>query len=265
MTPSSDPVAAGGQTDPQTRQPGLEPGPAKRLRVAAVGDLHVGEGAERPFRDLFDRVHEDADVLCLCGDLTNFGKTREVEILLEDLRHCRIPMVGVLGNHEHECGQPEMVKELLTSAGVRVLDGQPVEIEGVGFAGGKGFVGGFGRYMLSSFGEASIKRFVQEAVEDANMIENSIRMLRTERSVVVLHYSPVAETVIGEPPEIHAFLGSSRLGETVDRYDNISLVVHGHAHRGQPEGRTNKGTPVYNVALPVLKTLGETPYRVFEI
>ncbi len=265
MTPSSEPGPAGGQTDPQTPQPGLEPGPIKRLRVAAVGDLHVGEGAERPFRDLFDRVHEDADVLCLSGDLTNFGKTREVEILLEDLRHCRIPMVGVLGNHEHECGQPEMVKELLTSAGVTVLDGQPVEIEGVGFAGGKGFVGGFGRYMLSSFGEASIKRFVQEAVEDANLIENSIRMLRTERSVVLLHYSPVVETVIGEPPEIHAFLGSSRLGETIDRYDNISLVVHGHAHRGAPEGRTNKGTPVYNVALPVLKTLGETPYRVFEV
>ena len=114
--------------DPQTPQPGLEPGPAKRLRVAAVGDLHVGEAQERPHRDLFDRVHEDADVLCLCGDLTNFGKTREVEILLEDLRHCRIPMVGVLGNHEHECGQPETVKELLCDAGVKILDGQAYEI-----------------------------------------------------------------------------------------------------------------------------------------
>jgi Icc-related predicted phosphoesterase len=252
-------------TDPQTPQPGLEPGPKTRLRVAAVGDLHVGEAHDRPHRDLFERVHEDADVLCLCGDLTNFGKTREVEILLEDIRSCKIPMVGVLGNHEHECGQPEHVTQLLTDAGVRMLTGHAYEIEGVGFAGGKGFVGGFGRYMLSPFGEVSIKTFVQAAVEDANAIENSIRMLRTERSVVLLHYSPVVDTVMGEPPEIHAFLGSSRLGETIDRYDNVSLVVHGHAHRGAPEGRTHKGVPVYNVALPVLRTLGDKPYRVFEV
>lgn len=261
MTPSTERP----HPDPQTPQPGLEAGPAKTLRVAAVGDLHVVEGHDRPHRELFDRVHEDADVLCLCGDLVNFGKTREVEILLEDLRTCRIPMVGVLGNHEHECGQPDVVTDMLSEAGVRMLTGQAWEIEGVGFAGGKGFIGGFGRYMLSPFGEASIKAFVQEAVEDANHIENSIRMLRTERSVVLLHYSPVVDTVMGEPPEIHAFLGSSRLGETIDRYDNISLVLHGHAHRGQPEGRTNKGTPVYNVALPVLRTLGDTPYRVFEV
>ncbi|MFN3931960.1 MAG: metallophosphoesterase [Brevundimonas sp.] len=265
MNPPTDVPEGGSHADPQTPQPGLAPGPEKRLRVAAVGDLHVGETHQRPYRELFGRVHEDADVLCLCGDLVNFGKTREVEILLEDLRACQIPMVGVLGNHEHECGQPGEVTRMLSDAGVQMLTGQAYEIDGVGFAGGKGFIGGFGRYMLSPFGEASIKAFVQEAVEDANHIENSIRMLRTGRSVVLLHYSPVVDTVMGEPPEIHAFLGSSRLAETIDRYDNISLVVHGHAHRGAPEGRTNKGTPVYNVALPVLKTLGETPYRVFEV
>ena len=251
--------------DAQTPQPGLEPGPGKKMRVAAVGDLHVGETSERAYRDLFERVADDADVLCLCGDLTNYGKTGEVERLLEDLRLCKIPMVGVLGNHEHECGQPDHVVQMLCDAGVKMLTGQAYEIDGVGFAGGKGFVGGFGRYMLSSFGEDSIKRFVQEAVEDANLIENSIRTLRTERSVVLLHYAPVVETVIGEPPEIHAFLGSSRLAETIDRYDNVSLVVHGHAHRGGPEGRTHRGVPVYNVALPVLRTLGEVPYRVFEV
>ena len=251
--------------DAQTPQPGLEPGPGNKMRVAAVGDLHVGETSERAYRDLFERVADDADVLCLCGDLTNYGKTGEVERLLEDLRLCKIPMVGVLGNHEHECGQPDHVVQMLCDAGVKMLTGQAYEIDGVGFAGGKGFVGGFGRYMLSSFGEDSIKRFVQEAVEDANLIENSIRMLRTERSVVLLHYAPVVETVIGEPPEIHAFLGSSRLAETIDRYDNVSLVVHGHAHRGGPEGRTHRGVPVYNVALPVLRTLGEVPYRVFEV
>lgn len=249
----------------QTRQPGMEPGPAKRLRVAAVGDLHVGEGPS-PYRELFERVADDADVLCLCGDMVNFGKTAEVEALVKDLSLCRIPMVGVMGNHEHECGQPEVVMQMFCDAGVNMLSGgRNHEIDGVGFAGAKGFVGGFGRYMLSSFGEASIKTFVQEAVEDATMLETSIRSLRTERSVVLLHYSPVVDTVVGEPPEIHAFLGSSRLAETIDRYDNVSLVVHGHAHRGAPEGRTNKGVPVYNVALPVLKTLGDTPYRVFEV
>lgn len=256
MTPS---------TDPQTPQPGMGAGPARRLRIAAVGDLHVGEGPS-PYRDLFERVGDDADVLCLCGDMVNFGKTHEVESIVEDIKTCAIPMVGVMGNHEHECGQPDVVMQMFEDAGVTMLSGgRNHEVEGVGFAGGKGFVGGFGRYMLSSFGEASIKSFVQEAVEDANQLETSIRTLRTERSVVLLHYAPVVDTVVGEPPEIHAFLGSSRLAETIDRYDNVQLVVHGHAHRGAPAGRTNRGVPVYNVALPVLRTLGDKPYRVFEI
>lgn len=260
MTPSADPASG------QTPQPGLAAGSGRPLRVAAVGDLHVGEGADRPYRDLFEQVHRHADVLALCGDLVNFGTEREVDVLVEDLKACRIPMVGVLGNHEHEAGQPEAVHDRLCQAGVRMLSGgRAYEIEGVGFAGGKGFIGGFGRYMLSAFGEAEVKTFVQEAVEDANHIETSIRSLRTDRCVVLLHYSPVVDTVIGEPPEIQAFLGSSRLGETIDRYENVRLVVHGHAHRGAPEGRTHRGIPVYNVALPVLRQLGDRPYRVFEV
>ncbi|MFJ6025643.1 metallophosphoesterase [Brevundimonas sp. NPDC092305] len=251
---------------PQTPQPGMDSGPKKLLRVAAVGDLHVNEAAQHPYRELFEQVGDDADVLCLCGDLVNFGKTAEVKILVEDIKACRIPIVGVMGNHEHECGQPEVVMDMLCEAGVQMIsNGRAYEVGGVGFAGGKGFVGGFGRYMLSPFGEASIKTFVQEAVEDANQIETSIRSLRTERSVVLLHYSPIVETVVGEPPEIHAFLGSSRLAETIDRYENVRLVVHGHAHRGAPAGVTNRGVPVYNVALPVLRQLGDTPYRVFEV
>jgi len=231
---------------PQTPQPGMDSGPKKMLRVAAVGDLHVNEAAQHPYRELFERVGDDADVLCLCGDLVNFGKTAEVKILVEDIKACRIPIVGVMGNHEHECGQPEVVMDMLCEAGVQMIsNGRAYEVGGVGFAGGKGFVGGFGRYMLSPFGEASIKTFVQEAVEDANQIETSIRSLRTERSVVLLHYSPIVDTV--------------------DRYENVKLVVHGHAHRGAPAGVTNRGVPVYNVALPVLRQLGDTPYRVFEV
>ncbi len=183
--------------------------------------------------------------------MVNFGRTTEVEALLKDLRLCRIPMVGVMGNHEHECGQPEVIMDMFCDAGVTMLSGgRNREIGGVGFAGAKGFVGGFGRYMLSSFGEASIKTFVQEAVDDAHQLETSIRSLRTERSVVLLHYAPIVDTVIGEPPELHCFLGSSRLGETIDLYDNISVVVHGHAHRGAAEGQTPRGCPSLMLPCP---------------
>ncbi len=226
--------------------------PSGPLKVAALGDLHVGENHVQPYRDLFSRISQEADVLVLCGDLTNYGKTPEAEILAEDLRVCTIPVVGVLGNHDYECGQPEEVSRILHQAGLKLLDGEAYEIDGVGFAGAKGFIGGFGRHMLSAFGEPSIKAFVQAAVDENLKLESSLRMLRTDRIMVVLHYAPVIETVIGEPPEIFPFLGSARMGETIDRFEGVRCVVHGHAHRGAPEGRTPGGAPVYNVARPVL-------------
>ncbi|WP_296598193.1 metallophosphoesterase [Phenylobacterium sp.] len=226
--------------------------PARPLRLAAIGDLHVGENAERPYRDLFARISQEADVLALCGDLTNFGKTREAEILAEDLRICTIPIVGVLGNHDYECGQPAEVARILHDAGMRILDGEAFEIDGVGFAGCKGFIGGFGRYMLSAFGEPEIKAFVQASVDENLKLESSLRMLRTDRIVVVTHYSPIQQTVEGEPPEIFPFLGSARMGETIDRFEGVKCAVHGHAHRGAHAGRTPAGAPVFNVARPVL-------------
>lgn len=238
---------------------------AKRLRVAAVGDLHVGENHQHPFRDMFARASNEADVLVLCGDLTNFGKTREAEILAEDLAACTIPVVGVLGNHDYECGQPQEVSRILHEAGVRVLDGEAYEIEGVGFAGAKGFIGGYGRHMLSAFGEDAIKAFVQASVDENLKLESSLRMLRTERTVVVTHYAPVVDTVIGEPPEIFAFLGSARMGETIDRFEGVKAVVHGHAHRGAFEGRTPRGVPVYNVARPVVRSTFDRDFAVIEV
>jgi len=226
--------------------------PRGSMRLAAIGDLHVGESAQHPFRELFARVSQEADVLALCGDLTNFGKTPEAEILAEDLQACTIPVVGVLGNHDYECGQPEEVARILHEAGVKLLDGEAYEVGGVGFAGCKGFIGGYGRHMLSAFGEPAIKAFVQAAVDENLKLESSLRMLRNDRIVVVTHYSPVCDTVQGEPPEIFAFLGSARMGETIDRFDGVKCVVHGHAHRGAYEGRTARGVPVYNVAKPVL-------------
>ena len=241
------------------------PPPPGPIRLAAVGDLHVGENAAHPYRELFARIGQETDVLALCGDLTNFGKTPEAEILAEDLQACRIPVVGVLGNHDHECGQPQEVSRILHQAGVKLLEGEAYEIAGVGFAGGKGFIGGYGRNMLTAFGEPAIKAFVQASIDENLKLESSLRMLKTERTVVVLHYSPIAETLDGEPPEIFPFLGSARMGETIDRFDGVKLVVHGHAHSGVYRGRTPRGAPVYNVARPVLLREFEREFVVFEV
>jgi Icc-related predicted phosphoesterase len=235
------------------------------LRLAAVGDLHVGEHDEHPYRELFAEASREADVLVLCGDLTNFGKLAEARILAEDLKACAIPAVGVLGNHDYECGLAEEVKGLLHEAGLKILDGQAYEIGGVGFGGAKGFVGGFGRHMLGGFGEDSIKAFVQASVEENQKLETSLNMLRQPKVVVVLHYSPVAETLQGEPPEIFAFLGNSRMAETIDRFETVKAVFHGHAHRGRLEGRTLRGAPVYNVARPVLMRETGRPYALIEV
>jgi Icc-related predicted phosphoesterase len=241
-----------------------ENGP-ERIRLAAVGDLHVTEASEHRYRDMFAEIAEVADVLALCGDLTNFGKTREAEILAEDLRACTIPIVGVLGNHDYECGQPDEVARILHSAGVTILGEQAVVIRDVGFAGVKGFLGGFGRGELGAFGEPAIKEFVDAALDEARKLENALRTLRTERTVAVLHYAPVVDTVEGEPLEIYPFLGCSRLADAVDRFENVSAVVHGHAHRGRYEGRTPRGTPVYNCAQMVVEAAHGRPYALLEI
>jgi len=244
--------------------PDVTPRPGT-LRLAAVGDLHVGENAERPYRELFARVSQEADALALCGDLTNFGKTAEAEILAEDLQACTVPVVGVLGNHDYECGQPQEVARILHQAGVKLLDGEAYEVEGVGFAGGKGFIGGYGRNMLTAFGEPAIKAFVQASIDENLKLESSLRMLKTERTVVVLHYSPIAGTLEGEPPEIFPFLGSARMGETIDRFDGVRFVLHGHAHSGVYEGRTARGVPVYNVARPVLTRTAGVDFALFDV
>jgi Icc-related predicted phosphoesterase len=236
-----------------------------KLRVAAIGDLHVMEDSVAPYRELFTEISNSADVLVLCGDLTNFGKTREAEILADDIKSCSIPVLGVLGNHDYECGQPEKVCEILTAAGMKILNEQAVEIDGVGFAGVKGFMGGYGRGELAPFGEPIAKAFVDEVMNEARKLENQLRTLRTDRSVAVLHYSPIEETIEGEPPAIFQYLGSQRLCEPIDRFDHVKAVVHGHAHHGTYEGRTPLGRPVYNVAQFVLRPLFGKPYVVLEI
>jgi len=235
------------------------------MRVAAIGDLHVQETDEAPYREVFAEIANQADVLLLCGDLTNFGKVAEAEILASDIKSCTIPVLGVLGNHDYECGCPEKVAEILQSAGMIVLDEQAHEIDGVGFAGVKGFMGGYGRGELAPFGEPIAKAFVDEVLKEARKLENALRTIRTERSVAVLHYSPVSDTLEGEPAEIFQYLGSQRLAEPIDRFDHVKAVVHGHAHHGAYEGRTPLGKPVYNCAQFVVRPKFGRPYALLEI
>ena len=233
------------------------------MRVAAIGDLHVREDHAASYRELFGEISRAADVLILAGDLTDLGKPAEAALLAEDLKACSIPVIGVLGNHDYECGCVEEVSRILRDAGMRLLDGQATEVDGVGFVGVKGFAGGFGRRMLGSFGEPAMKQFVAETMNETMRLENAMRTVRAKRSVVVLHYAPVTDTIESEPLEIYPFLGSSRLAETIDRFQ-VSAIVHGHAHRGRFEGRTPGGQRVFNVARQIEKP-GSKPYAVIEV
>jgi Icc-related predicted phosphoesterase len=237
------------------------------LRIAAIGDLHCTKalppGGLAP---LFARAAESADVLLLCGDLTDYGLPEEARALVRELATAKVRVLAVLGNHDYESEKSDEVRQILTDGTVTVLDGDSVEIEGVGFAGVKGFAGGFGERGLQAWGEPMIKRFVREAVDEALKLETALARLRTPQRIAVLHYSPVASTVDNEPPEIFAFLGSSRLEDPINRY-SVTAVFHGHAHRGRPEGRTTAGIPVYNVALPLLRRAypDRPPFRLLEV
>jgi Icc-related predicted phosphoesterase len=198
--------------------------------------------------------------------LTDYGLPEEAQVLAKELTAATLPTVAVLGNHDYEAGKQDEIRQILVDAGVRILDGDTCEIEGVGFAGVKGFAGGFGRATLGFWGEDAIKRFVQEALDEALKLESALARLRTAHKVAVLHYAPIQATVEGEPPEIFPFLGCSRLEGPLTRYP-VDVVFHGHAHHGAPEGRTNNGTPVYNVALQLMRDAfpDRPPLRVFEI
>ena len=236
------------------------------IRVAALADLHFTRSSAGTFQALFSQIAAAADVLVICGDLTDHGHPDEVQLLARELSAVKLPMVGVLGNHDHEAGQQQEVCRILHDAGLTILDGDAVEVRGVGFAGTKGFAGGFDQRSLAPWGEESIKRFVHEAIEEALKLESALAKLRTPQRIAVLHYVPIRATVEGEPLEIYPFLGSSRLEEPLNRYP-VTAVVHGHAHRGAVEGRTRSNVPVYNVALPLLRTTfpDRPPFHVLQL
>jgi len=235
------------------------------MRIAAIADLHFSPQSYDRIRDAMGRLRDEADLLILAGDLTNLGKPEEMESMLASFLRLRVPIVAVLGNHDFECGKQEELAKMMSSEGVKVLDGSGYERDGVGFAGTKGFIGGFGRGVLTAFGEPEVKAFVQTAINETLKLERALSMLRTEKRIVVTHYAPVVDTVKGEPEQIFPYLGSGRLAEVIDRHQAV-LAVHGHAHHGSLEGKTMGGVPVYNVALPLLMArTPPAPYRLFDV
>jgi Icc-related predicted phosphoesterase len=242
------------------------PNEPDRLRIAVLADIHYPRTSLGAVQALLADIAGKADILCICGDLTDTGLPDDARTLARELASLKIPTVAVLGNHDHEAGRAEELIHALADGGVRVLDGSEYEIRGVGFAGVKGFAGGFGRRTLGPWGERTIKDFVQEALNEALKLETALARIKSERRVVLLHYAPIAGTVVGEPLEIYPFLGSSRLEEPLSRYP-VDLVFHGHAHHGAAEGRTAGGAPVYNVSMALLQQAfpDRMPYRLFQL
>ncbi|HEY2433048.1 MAG TPA: metallophosphoesterase [Vicinamibacterales bacterium] len=241
--------------------------PSKDLvRIAAIGDLHYGRATPAgSLQPLFAQIADSADILALAGDLTDYGLAEEARGFARELAAVRIPMVAVLGNHDVESNQQSEIVAILKDAGVTTLDGDTTEILGIGFAGVKGFCGGFGRRALGPWGEPIIKKFVHEALDEALKLETALARLRGEHLITLLHYAPVQATVEGEPLEIYPFLGCSRLEEPITRYP-ISAVIHGHAHHGAPEGRTRTNVPVYNVSASLMRErFPERPFRLIEV
>lgn len=241
--------------------------PPNIVRIAALADLHFGRVAEPLLRQTLVEAGRQCEVMVLAGDLTDHGLPEEASGLARELRQSvGVPVIAVLGNHDFESGKPGEVREVLAESGVKMLDGEACEVGGVGFAGVKGFAGGFGKRALGPWGEDIIKQFVHEAVGEALKLESALARLRGKPRIALLHYSPIQATVEGEPREIFPFLGSSRLEEPLARY-MVNAVFHGHAHRGQPEGRTAAGVPVYNVSFSLLQRAfpGQPPFRVVEV
>jgi Icc-related predicted phosphoesterase len=237
------------------------------VRVAAIGDLHYTRTSHGALQPLAAHLTNNADIVLLCGDIIDYGLPEEARLFAKELTSVvKIPILAVLGNHEYEAGKQDEVQRIFEDAGMVMLDGEAQEIYGVGIAGVKGFAGGFGEHALQAWGESTVKQFVHDAVHEALKLESALAKLRTPQRIAMMHYSPLRSTVEGEPIEIFPFLGSSRLEEPLNRY-SVSVVFHGHAHRGQPEGRTTGGVPVYNVAMPLLQRAfpEQPPFRLVEI
>lgn len=236
----------------------------RQVRVAVAGDLHYDGTSGGGLQRFFAQVQREADVLALVGDLTTHGTVEQVQGFVAEMDGFDLPTVAVLGNHDVEAEQTEQTTAILRDRGIHVLDGDNVVLEGVGFAGVKGFGGGFGRGALGAFGERLYKEFVQAALDEALKLETALRKLDAPHRIALLHYAPIPETLEGEPPVIFPFLGSSRLLPPIETY-RPDVVFHGHAHIGAPEGRTPSGIPVYNVAATLMERHTGRPFRIWTV
>jgi Icc-related predicted phosphoesterase len=234
------------------------------IRVAAVGDIHVGTSAEPELRQALAGADACADALLLAGDLSRHGTPEEAAIVVDAVSANSIPVIAVLGNHDHHSDQPDRFIEVLEEGGITVLEGGGVVVDTpggrLGVAGVKGFGGGFAGVCGSDFGEPEMKAFVRHTRDIARRLRTSLASLECDSRVALLHYSPVDDTLQGEPLQIHPFLGSYLLAEAIDE-SGADLALHGHAHRGSEQGVTPGGVRVRNVAQPVIRA----PFRVFEI
>ncbi len=224
------------------------------MRIAAVGDLHCRADTRRNVAVALRGVDQEADVLLLAGDLTDHGTQEEALWLAEELSQIEMEKCAVLGNHDYESGQEAVVRRVLSDAGIHVLDGEPWTLNDLGVAGVKGFAGGFEQSQLQRFGEEATKSFVDACIAEELKLEKALFQLRTRHRVALLHYAPCRQTLEGEPLEIFAFLGATRLSGPIDQL-RPNIAIHGHAHRGTLRGVTRGGVPVVNVALPVLRRL----------
>ncbi len=235
------------------------------FRLAAVADLHCRSDQHGRFREMVRAVNGESEGLVVGGDLTDHGLLDEAKTLAEALSELRVPCAAVLGNHDFEGGVVKEIVRIFSEVKIAVLDGDhAVFHKRLGIAGVKGFAGGFEKGLLQAFGEPAVKAFVQEGVNEALKLEAALGQLDIQKKVVLLHYAPIAATTDGEDPELRAYLGTTRLVAPCDSFGAVA-VFHGHAHHGAPEGRTPRGVPVYNVAMPVLKRVMERRFRVFEL
>ncbi|HET7689466.1 MAG TPA: metallophosphoesterase [Nocardioidaceae bacterium] len=242
--------------------------PGEAIRIAAVGDVHLAEDLRGRYRPCLERLSAEADVLLVAGDLTQHGRLDEAAVFAEEFSASDVPVVVVLGNHDYHSGQEDEIRTVIERAGIVVLEGEHHVVETdrgrVGIAGVKGFCLGFSGRCASNFGEPEMKAFTGHGIRSAELLRQAFDGLRSDLTVDVTvaltHYAPVDNTLHGEPTEIWPFLGNYLLGEAIDAA-RADLAVHGHAHAGCEKGLTDDGTPVRNVAQPVIRSA----YRVYDV
>jgi uncharacterized protein len=234
------------------------------VRIAAIADLHCRVDTTTLLHDLFGDIQDHADALVLAGDLTDTGLLEEARCLARQLKSLGLPVIAVLGNHDHENGLANEIGELLNTGQICILNGTSLEIDGVGFAGTKGFVGGFGANLVQPFGENELKHFIQTTIDEASRLQAALSRLHGPNKMVILHYAPITATLEGEPEELYPFLGCSRYAEAID-CAGADLIVHGHAHHGSPFGKTPGDIPVQNVSRYVLCGVTDRSYSLIDL